>query len=239
MKKSIYVSAMLILLAAAARAQEPEPFVQALPPGGIIPGDEGVLVKNIRHLNDAKGLLKAKIGGSSKEDKVFFSAKVGPGDRDLFNDLFQPDQIMRSQKALALSDEQRSAIKTEVHEAEATFFDLQWEQRGEEENLKELLKQPQPDEQKSMDQLEKLLTIENTIKKVRLKHLIKVKSLLTTEQQTKLRELVKTEGPIFDRVTAGFGGSMSPETGTVFYRSGPSAPAMPPGAPARLMPQDQ
>ena len=232
MMKFSSLFAVALLATAIANGQDSDPFQKSVPRP---PGDRDVVYTK-------------KIDSGEKGETIHreFKMKVARPDGDLFKDLFQPDQIMRNQKALALSDEQSSAIKTEVHEAEAAFFDLQWEQKGQEENLKELLKQPLPEEQQAMDQLDRLLTVENSIKKVRLKHLIKVKSLLTSEQQAKLKELIKTNGPEMDLFGAGGGGIGAPETGTVFYRRGPRTgdpfagpPPGVPGPPAPPEPDDQ
>jgi Spy/CpxP family protein refolding chaperone len=77
----------------------------------------------------------------------------------------------------------------------ARFTDLQWQQSAEAEALGGLLKQERTDEAKAMAQLDKLLSIESDVKRLHISMLIKVKNLLTADQQAKLRELKRSAHP--------------------------------------------
>ena len=102
---------------------------------------------------------------------------------------------MQNQKAIGLTSDQESAIRTEMQKTMAQFTDLQWQQSAEAETMNALMKQDRVDEKQTLAQLEKLLAIENNVKRLHMAMLIKVKNILTPEQQTKLRELKKSSRP--------------------------------------------
>ena len=77
----------------------------------------------------------------------------------------------------------------------ARFTDLQWQQSAEAEAMGTLLKQEPTDEGKAVAQLDKLLNIENEIKRLHMSVMIKVKNLLKADQQAKLRELRRPSRP--------------------------------------------
>jgi Spy/CpxP family protein refolding chaperone len=109
---------------------------------------------------------------------------------------FPPEMIMQNQKALNLTADQQTAFRAEMQKTMARFTDLQWQQSAESEALDELLKQERVDEKQALAQLDKLLTIENDVKRLHFGMMVRIKNLLTPEQQTKLRELKKQGRPI-------------------------------------------
>jgi Spy/CpxP family protein refolding chaperone len=111
-----------------------------------------------------------------------------PGD-PISENLAPPELIMQHQKALGLKEEQQLAIRTDMQKTMARFTDLQWQQSAEAEALAALLKQERPDEKQVLDQLDKLMAIENEIKRLHLGAMIRVNLALTAEQREKLRDL--------------------------------------------------
>ena len=108
---------------------------------------------------------------------------------------FPPELIMQNQKALNLTTDQQTAIRAEMQKTMAKFTDLQWQQSAEGEALEALLKQERVDEKAALAQLDKLLTIEGEVKRLHFGTMVRVKNLLTTEQQAQLRELKKQGRP--------------------------------------------
>jgi Spy/CpxP family protein refolding chaperone len=106
-------------------------------------------------------------------------------------DFIPPELIMQNQKALVLSDVQQKEIREIMKKYVSDFTDLQWQESAEKEVMSSLFKQEKIDEAKAVAQMDKLLNIENGIKRLRLSAMIKVKNLLTPEQQAKLRTLKK------------------------------------------------
>lgn len=116
----------------------------------------------------------------------------GGGDGGLIREcFFPPEMVMRNQKAIGLTADQQNAIRGEMQKAVPQFTDLQWQQSAEEENMQELAKTDHPDEAKILAQLDKLTTIENAMKRTQLALMVRVKNILTPDQQQKLRTIEK------------------------------------------------
>ena len=113
----------------------------------------------------------------------------GPQGDPMMENFFPPELIMQNQKAVGLKEDQQKAIRQEMTKSLEQFTDLQWQQSAATENLMALLKQEQVDEKQALSELDKQLNIENQIKHMQLEMLIKVKNLLTQEQQQKLRQI--------------------------------------------------
>ncbi len=107
--------------------------------------------------------------------------------------LFPPELIMNNQSALNLTDAQRSDIQTEIKKTQAKFTDVQWQLKKEAESLSLLLRADKIDEQQAMTQLEKVMSMEREVKKAQMMMMIRIKNVLTAEQQTSLRK-IKAEG---------------------------------------------
>jgi Spy/CpxP family protein refolding chaperone len=134
----------------------------------------------------------------------------GPPRNPVADDFFPPELVMQNQAVLGLKEEQASAIKTEMQKVMAHFTDLQWQQSAEEEKMATLTKQERIDEKQAVAQLDKLMGIENEIKRARIALLVRIKNTLTTDQQTKLRELGKQPGPR-GPMPGGHGGANAPQ----------------------------
>src|SRR5215471_786365 len=113
----------------------------------------------------------------------------------LEKNFFPPELIMQHQNAIGLTAEQQAAMRAEMQKMMAQFTDLQWQQSAETEALAALVAKEKPDEKEVLTQLDKLLNIENQIKRLHTGLLIRIKNTLTPEQQAKLRELTGKSGP--------------------------------------------
>jgi len=109
--------------------------------------------------------------------------------------LFPPELVMQYQQAIGLSEEQRDLIKAEIQKAQARFTDLQWQLQGEAETMASLLKSPRADEQQVLAQLDKILNVEREIKRAQITLVVRIKNILTPEQQARLRELKNGRRP--------------------------------------------
>lgn len=117
----------------------------------------------------------------------------GPGmmkmGRALEENFFPPELVMQHQRAIGLKEDQQGAIRAEMQRAMSRFTDLQWQQSAEAETMQALLAAQPVDEKAALAQFDKLITIETEVKRLHLATLIKVKNVLTPEQQTQLGEL--------------------------------------------------
>jgi Spy/CpxP family protein refolding chaperone len=102
---------------------------------------------------------------------------------------FPPELVMQNQVAIHLTDAQRSDISKEMQNAQAEFVTLQWDLQKESEKLKSLIEKENPIEASVTDQLGRVLDVENKIKKKQISLMVRIKNLLTHEQQLKLQQL--------------------------------------------------
>lgn len=126
--------------------------------------------------------------------------------------LFPPELVMRHQRAIALTPEQRTYIRDQVRQAQLRFTELQWQMEDAGEALRALLEQTPVPEPQVLVQLDTVLDTEREIKRAQITLMIRIKNKLTLEQVTRLRELRHREGP-------------GP------YHLQPPAPPSPPGPP--------
>ena len=113
----------------------------------------------------------------------------------LAGNLFPPELVMRYRQELALTDEQRAAIRDESIKASTRFNELQWQMQDEMETMSDLMKNAVVNEQQAIAQLDKILNIEREVKRTQLGLSIRIKNKLTTEQQMKLHELRRNPHP--------------------------------------------
>lgn len=117
------------------------------------------------------------------------------GPDPLGGNLFPPELIMRNQKAIGLTEEQKTSIRSELLKAQTRFTELQWQLQDEVESMVSLLKQNSVDEEQALAQLDKVLAAEREVKRGQIQLMIRIKNQLTPEQQAQLREIRATSGP--------------------------------------------
>lgn len=103
--------------------------------------------------------------------------------------LFPPDLIMAHAQELGLQDKDRLTIKNEVQKAQSKFFDLQWQTKEESDKMVRLLQQSPADEAKILEQADRVMALEREIKRTHLGLLIRLRNLLTPDQQAKLQRM--------------------------------------------------
>jgi Spy/CpxP family protein refolding chaperone len=107
----------------------------------------------------------------------------------IFSSLFPPELIMQHRRAIGLSDEQRDAISRLIGDVQGRVTALQWELLDEIEDLGSITGRERVDLDRSIDQLGDVLDKEKEIKQAHLEMLVRIKNLLSSEQQTMLTEL--------------------------------------------------
>ena len=110
-------------------------------------------------------------------------------DDPLFATLFQPELIMQHRRAIALTDEQRDAISRLIQELQGRVVRLQWELLDEMQTLTEITSGSRVDLDRSLDQIESVLATESEIKQAHLEMLVRIKNLLSADQQATLERL--------------------------------------------------
>ena len=104
--------------------------------------------------------------------------------------LFKLEDVMKHQKALKLSKQQKDNIVKAHQEAQMEFAKWQWDLQAVTEEMEGLVSKDKIEETKAMSTLETMLDMERNIKRTQLRLMIKIKNQLTTTQQEKLRELI-------------------------------------------------
>ncbi|MEI7864320.1 MAG: periplasmic heavy metal sensor [Chthoniobacterales bacterium] len=141
-------------------------------------------------------LAQQPMGGPPMRGPQTDHGPGGPGGgRGLDEAFFPAELVMRNQKAIGLSEEQRSAIRAAAQKAMGQFAELQWQLSAEEEALGALVKEQAPDETKALAQLDKVLALEAQMKRLQLGLMIAIKANLTPEQQAQLDEIKKRDHP--------------------------------------------
>ncbi|HUC44729.1 MAG TPA: periplasmic heavy metal sensor [Candidatus Sulfotelmatobacter sp.] len=174
-------------------------------------------------------LKRILIGTVMLAASVALAAPNGPGMRAggrgimglLGGNVYPPEAVLRNRTALGLTDAQVTAIAKEIGD---THDKVAWAQdavRAAVADLRGLLEKPQVDEAAALAAASRAIDLENQIKTAHLGMMIRVKNLLTPDQQTKMKDLRPMRR------------AMAPGTG------GPTAPAGPEDLETAPTPEDQ
>ena len=74
-------------------------------------------------------------------------------------------------------------------DAQGRFTEIQWTLSGEEAKLNKLLQAPNPEEQAVLAQMDRVLLLEQNMKRTQMTMLIRVKNVLHPDQQAALTQL--------------------------------------------------
>ena len=100
--------------------------------------------------------------------------------------LYPLDLVMAHQGDLELSDAQRTALRRDMLAAQTAFTETQWRLGDEAEKLARLLAGSRVDQAAVLAQMDRVLSIEQELKKHQMTLVVRVKNILTAEQQAKL-----------------------------------------------------
>ena len=124
------------------------------------------------------------------------AAQEAAGEPDPFSEVFfAPELIMQNRRAIGLTDEQRDAITGAIQEFQGRAASYQFELLDEVQTLVDILSDEEIDIDRAMDQVEKFLDTENRVKKAQIELLIRIKNILTPEQQRILRATRERNSP--------------------------------------------
>lgn len=115
---------------------------------------------------------------------------LGADEQDPFAELlFAPDLVMKHQAAIGLSAAQRRALVSEITQAQADFVPHQMDMAELAEQLGSLLGEPRIEERAALDAATEIMELEGRIKRRHLILAIRIKNLLSEEQQLELAKL--------------------------------------------------
>jgi Spy/CpxP family protein refolding chaperone len=133
----------------------------------------------------ATATLAAPGGGPMGKPRMRGPGMGGPMDRNLF----PPELVLMNQLALGLSQEQVDAIKKLVGETQSRALDVQVDLHRVTEQLHAALDNVKVDEAAALGLASQAMDLEKRVKTAHLTLMIRVKNLLTEEQQAKARAL--------------------------------------------------
>ena len=100
--------------------------------------------------------------------------------------LFPPELVMANQQAINFTDRQRASLQQAMKDTEGKMVDLQFRMMGEVENLQRLIQPASVDESKVLEQVDRVLAVEREVKRAQLGLMLRIKNILTAQQQTQL-----------------------------------------------------
>ena len=100
--------------------------------------------------------------------------------------LFPPELIMQHARAIRLTDDQRRSITELIQQGQQRVLGLQWQLAEQVQALKQTLAGARIDQDRAIDQLNRVLETEKSNKQAHLEMLVRIKNLLRPEQQTEL-----------------------------------------------------
>jgi Spy/CpxP family protein refolding chaperone len=118
----------------------------------------------------------------------------GPGDGPMGESLFPPELVLTNQIALGLTTDQISSIKKQVGDTHSRVLDVQVDLHRVTEQLHAALDNPKVDEGAALALASQAMDLEKQVKTAHLTLMIRVKNLLTPEQQDKAHALAGRDG---------------------------------------------
>lgn len=125
----------------------------------------------------AATVLAAPLAAQEKKDDRFEKA------------LFGPELVLRYAKEIGLTQPQRQTILEITKKTQTELVPLQLDMAEPAMELVDLLDQERVDEGAAVAKADQVLKIENEVKKKQMAFLIKIKNVLTKDQQSRLRVL--------------------------------------------------
>ncbi len=115
------------------------------------------------------------------------------GHESLEQHVFTPEAVMRAGDHIDLSSDQRAAITEAIRDFQRNELELEWEMQDENQRLVELMRTARVDETAALAQAAAVMDVETRVKQAHLSMLVRIKNLLTVEQQETLREMIRDE----------------------------------------------
>lgn len=112
----------------------------------------------------------------------------------IFATLYAPELIMQHRRAISLTDEQRDAISRLIGEVQGDVLSLQWELQDEMQQLAQVTARPRVDLDQALDEIGDVLDKEKDIKLAHMEMLIRIKNVLTPDQQQLLDRFKRSGG---------------------------------------------
>jgi len=103
--------------------------------------------------------------------------------------VFPPDLVMKHARDIDLTADQRKQITAAIGEAQGQLIDLQWQLGEAAEAVAQAIEPARVNEADALQKLDRVLDLERQVKRRQMALVIRIKNVLTAEQQTRLKEL--------------------------------------------------
>lgn len=120
---------------------------------------------------------------------VVLFAQQAPAEDPIGKEFFSPELVMQNQQAINLTESQRTSMQNELQSVQSEFTSMQWDLQKEMEKFKLLIAKENPVEAEVSGQLDRVLAMENKIKKRQVLLLTRIKNLLNHDQKQKLMNI--------------------------------------------------
>ncbi len=115
------------------------------------------------------------------------------GHESLEQHVFTPEAVMRAGDHIDLSSDQQAAITEAIRDFQRSELELEWEMQDETQRLVELMRAARVDETAALAQAAVVMNVETRVKQAHLSMLVRIKNLLSEEQQEELRTMIHAE----------------------------------------------
>ncbi|MGA2499070.1 MAG: periplasmic heavy metal sensor [Tepidisphaeraceae bacterium] len=112
-----------------------------------------------------------------------------PGGDPIGDAFFPPELLMQAHALIGLTEAQKGEMMEELQNMRERMGRLQEQMKNERDLLIELVSKDQVDEKKALEQVDKVMGLENDMKRSQFSLMIFIKNKLTPEQQAKLKEI--------------------------------------------------
>lgn len=109
--------------------------------------------------------------------------------------LYPPELIMEYRSELKLDSQQEQIIREELRNTQSAVFDLRWQMKDESERLADMLQARPVDEAAVLSQADKVMGLEQQVKRTHLAMLVRLKNMMDDSQLTMLEEYRKSWKP--------------------------------------------
>jgi Spy/CpxP family protein refolding chaperone len=117
------------------------------------------------------------------------SAQAKPDEPEFAKYLFAPELVLQNAQQIGLKPAQRTAVLQAIRDVQVDLMDMQLQMAEPAEQLTLLAKKEQVDEAAALALVDRILSLEREIKKKQMSLLIRIKNILTSEQQARLTTL--------------------------------------------------
>ena len=112
------------------------------------------------------------------------------GEDDWFAEVFfDPELVMQNRQQIGLTDAQWDEISSELRELQRSAVDFEWDMADAAQDLMEVARSETIDEAAAIEAARRIFAVENEIKVIQMQMVIRIKNVLTPQQQAALRNI--------------------------------------------------